>query len=100
MNVNKTPIVHPYDPDTYGDAAFDPVDDAPDLSTPYWIEQFSKVKVQRGRPLAAAPKISTTIRLDPADLTACGLEIAGFLLPKRLQPAADGLAEASGSPAG
>ncbi|WP_374374177.1 BrnA antitoxin family protein [Tabrizicola sp.] len=66
MNVNKTPIVHPYDPDTYGDAAFDPVDDAPDLSTPYWIEQFSKVKVQRGRPLAAAPKISTTIRLDPA----------------------------------
>ena len=66
MNVNKTPIVHPYDPDTYGDAAFDPVDDAPDLSTPYWIEQFSKVKVQRGRPLAAATKISTTIRLDPA----------------------------------
>lgn len=66
MNVNKTPIVHPYDPDTYGDAAFDPVDDAPDLSTPYWIEQFSKVKVQRGRPLAAAPKVSTTIRLDPA----------------------------------
>ncbi len=65
MNVNKTPIVHPYDPDTYGDAAFDPVDDAPDLSTPYWIEQFSKVKVQRGRPLAAAPKVSTTIRLDP-----------------------------------
>ena len=66
MNVNKTPIVHPYDPDTYGDAAFDPVDDAPDLSTPYWIEQFSKVKVQRGRPLASAPKVSTTIRLDPA----------------------------------
>jgi uncharacterized protein (DUF4415 family) len=66
MNVNKTPIVHPYDPDTYGDGAFDPVDDAPALSTPYWIEKFSQVKVQRGRPLAAAPKVSTTIRLDPA----------------------------------
>jgi len=65
MNVNKTPIVHPYDPDTYGDAAFDPVDDAPDLSTPYWRERFAKAKLQRGRPVAAAPKISTTIRLDP-----------------------------------
>ncbi|MBL9074908.1 BrnA antitoxin family protein [Tabrizicola sp.] len=65
MPESKQPLVHPYDPDTYGDAAFDPVDDVPDLSTPYWIEQFSKVKVQRGRPLAAAPKISTTIRLDP-----------------------------------
>ena len=65
MNVNKTPIVHPYDPDTYGDGAFDPVDDAPDLSTPYWIERFAQAKVQRGRPKAPAPKVSTTIRLDP-----------------------------------
>jgi uncharacterized protein (DUF4415 family) len=58
-------MVHPYDPDTYGDGAFDPVDDAPDLSTPYWIERFSKVKVQRGRPKLPVPKVSTTIRLDP-----------------------------------
>jgi uncharacterized protein (DUF4415 family) len=66
MNVKKTPIVHPYDPDTYGDGAFDPVDDAPDLSTPYWVEQFSKAKVQRGRPKELETKVSTTIRLDPA----------------------------------
>lgn len=65
MPASKQPMVHPYDPDTFGDGAFDPEDDVPDLSTPYWIEQFSKVKVQRGRPPAAAPKVSTTIRLDP-----------------------------------
>ena len=35
MNVNKTPIVHPYDPDTYGDGAFDPIDDAPDRLIPH-----------------------------------------------------------------
>jgi uncharacterized protein (DUF4415 family) len=66
MKENKPPMVHPYDPDTFGDAAFDPDDDVPDLSTPYWIEQFSKVKVQRGRPKEFETKISTTIRLDPA----------------------------------
>lgn len=65
MNVNKTPIVHPYDPDTYGDGAFDPIDDAPDLSTPYWIERFAQAKVQRGRPKAPVTKVSTTLRLDP-----------------------------------
>lgn len=37
-------------------------------------------------------------RLDIADLTACGLEIAGFLLPKRLQQAPDGMAPPSISP--
>lgn len=65
MNVNKKPMVHPYDPDTYGDGAFDPIDDAPDLSTPYWIEKFSKATVQRGRPKAPVTKVSTTLRLDP-----------------------------------
>jgi uncharacterized protein (DUF4415 family) len=58
-------LVHPYDPDTFGDGAFDPDDDAPDLSTPYWVEQFAKATVQRGRPKSAAPKVSTTLRLDP-----------------------------------
>jgi uncharacterized protein (DUF4415 family) len=65
MPENKLPIVHPFDPDTFGDAAFDPDDDIPDLSTPYWVEQFAKAAVQRGRPKAAAPKVSTTLRLDP-----------------------------------
>jgi uncharacterized protein (DUF4415 family) len=65
MQENKPPLVHPYDPDTFGDAAFDPDDDVPDLSTPYWIEKFSKATVQRGRPKAPETKVSTTIRLDP-----------------------------------
>jgi len=65
MKESKPPISHPYDPDTYGDGAFDPVDDAPDLSAPYWVERLSKVKVQRGRPKAAVTKTSVTLRLDP-----------------------------------
>jgi uncharacterized protein (DUF4415 family) len=65
MPGKKQPLVHPYDPDTFGDGAFDPDDDAPDLSTPYWVEQFAKATVQRGRPKSAAPKVSTTLRLDP-----------------------------------
>lgn len=40
-------------------------DDAPDLSTPEWREKFAKAKLRRGRPQAASPKISTTIRLSP-----------------------------------
>ena len=39
-------------------------DDAPDLSTPYWVKKFAKAKVTRGRPKAAATKVSTTIRID------------------------------------
>ena len=39
-------------------------DDAPDLSTPEWIERFKSVPVRRGRPLIDTPKTSTTIRLD------------------------------------
>ncbi len=45
-------------------------DDAPDLSTPYWMEKFAQAKVQRGRPKAAVTKVSTTIRLDPEVLAA------------------------------
>ena len=37
-------------------------------------------------------------RLDIADLTACGLEIAGFLLPRRMQQAPAGPAQPSTSP--
>ena len=65
------------------------------------------LNIDAGAVITLLPRITTptlttdeAARLDPADLTACGLEIASFLLPKRLQPAPDGLAEASGSPAG
>ena len=62
---NKTLTDHPFDPDTLGDGAFDPIDDAPDMSAPYWVEKFAAAKAQRGRPHAASPKVSTTLRLDP-----------------------------------
>ena len=39
-------------------------DDAPDLSKSPWKEKMAAAPVRRGRPPAAAPKISTTIRLD------------------------------------
>lgn len=38
-------------------------DTAPDLSADGWPEKFAKVPVRRGRPRAARPKVSTTIRL-------------------------------------
>lgn len=53
-------------PATVFDPESEPDEDIPDMSTSYWVERFAKAKVQRGRPLAASPKISTTIRLDPA----------------------------------
>jgi uncharacterized protein (DUF4415 family) len=63
MTENK-PLTHIYDPDTQGDAAFDPDDDIPDMSTPYWVAKFEEARAQRGRPKAVAPKVSTTLRLD------------------------------------
>jgi uncharacterized protein (DUF4415 family) len=39
-------------------------DDAPDLSAPEWIARMQAQPVKRGRPIAEAPKTSTTIRLD------------------------------------
>ncbi|MCW2273410.1 hypothetical protein GJ654_05795 [Rhodoblastus acidophilus] len=39
-------------------------DDAPDLSAPDYRAKFAAVPVRRGRPRAATPKISTTLRLD------------------------------------
>lgn len=47
----------------------EPDDDIPDMSTPYWVERFSKVEVTRGRPKVLQPKVQTTIRLD-ADVIA------------------------------
>ena len=38
-------------------------DDAPDLSRGGWPGKFAKAPVRRGRPRAARPKVSTTIRL-------------------------------------
>ena len=38
-------------------------DDAPDLSRRGWPDKFAKAPVRRGRPRAARPKVSTTIRL-------------------------------------
>ncbi len=48
----------------------EPDEDLPDFTTPYWEERIRKAKVQRGRPKSAAPKVSTTIRLDPDVLEA------------------------------
>lgn len=40
-------------------------DDVPDLTGPEWSEVIAQAKVQRGRPKASSPKVSTTIRLSP-----------------------------------
>ena len=60
MTANKKPMA----------SAWDDPDDAPDLSTPGWQAKFAKAPVKRGRPKAAAAKISTTIRLDQEVLAA------------------------------
>lgn len=44
-------------------------EEAPDLSTATWRVKLSRVPVKRGRPKAAATKVSTTIRFD-ADVLA------------------------------
>ena len=51
-------------PATTFDPQSEPDDDIPDMSTPYWIAKFEAAKTQRGRPKSAAPKVSTTLRLD------------------------------------
>ena len=40
-------------------------DDAPDLTSPEWATALDRAEVRRGRPRSPAPKISTTLRLDP-----------------------------------
>ena len=52
------------------DPASEPDDDLPDMATPYWAAKFAAARVQRGRPKSSAPKISTTLRLDPEVLAA------------------------------
>ena len=60
MTANKKPMA----------SAWSDPDDAPDLSSPGWQAKFAKTPVKRGRPKAAAAKISTTIRLDQEVLAA------------------------------
>jgi uncharacterized protein (DUF4415 family) len=50
----------------------------PDLSAPQWQEKFAAVKVTRGRPKSATPKVSTTIRLDADVLAAFKATGAGW----------------------
>jgi uncharacterized protein (DUF4415 family) len=70
MNANK-PFMAPILDDIFAD-------DAPDLSTPYWAAKIAAAPIQRGRPRAAAPKVSTTIRLDADVLAAFKSQGAGW----------------------
>lgn len=63
------------------------------------------LNIQADAVITLLPRITTPSltpdeaqRLDPADLTACGLEIASFLLPKRMQQAPAGQEQPSPSP--
>lgn len=53
-------------------------DDISDMTTPYWAAKIVAAPIQRGRPRAASPKISTTIRLDADVLAAFKAEGAGW----------------------
>ena len=83
---------HPTTPGFAESAAslLDPADDAPDLSTPEWIARFATVKVQRGRPLSAQTKVSTTLRLDPDVIAAFKADGPGWQsrMNDALRPAA------------
>ena len=70
MNASK-PITAPVLDDIFAD-------DAPDLTTPYWAAKMAAATLQRGRPRAATPKISTTIRLDADVLAAFKSSGAGW----------------------
>lgn len=65
-------------PFTAPDLADDFDDDIPDLTTPYWAAKIAAAPILRGRPRAAAPKVSTTIRLDADVLAAFKAEGAGW----------------------
>lgn len=60
------------------DTALDLNRDMPDLTAPLWQEKFAAVKITRGRPKSAAPKVSTTIRLDADVLAAFKASGAGW----------------------
>jgi uncharacterized protein (DUF4415 family) len=70
MNASK-PITAPVLDDIFAD-------DAPDLTTPYWAAKMAAAPILRGRPRAAAPKVSTTIRLDADVLAAFKAEGSGW----------------------
>ena len=53
-------------------------DDAPDLSSLEWAKKLLATPVKRGRPLAARPKVSTTLRLDADVMSAFRAEGAGW----------------------
>ncbi len=53
-------------------------DDIPDLTTPYWAAKMAAATIQRGRPRAATPKVSTTIRLDADVLAAFKAQGSGW----------------------
>lgn len=40
-------------------------DDVPDLTSPEWSGALDEAPVRRGRPKSPAPKVATTLRLDP-----------------------------------
>ncbi len=40
-------------------------EDAPDLTRQDWATKLDAAPVRRGRPKSPAPKVSTTLRLDP-----------------------------------
>jgi len=70
MNASK-PITAPVLDDIFAD-------DAPDLTTPYWAAKMAAATIQRGRPRAATPKVSTTIRLDADVLAAFKAQGSGW----------------------
>ena len=53
-------------------------DDAPDLSSPEWVEKLAATPVKRGRPRASKPKVSTTLRLDADVMAAFRAEGEGW----------------------
>jgi uncharacterized protein (DUF4415 family) len=53
-------------------------DDIPDMTTPYWAAKIAAAPMMPGRPKSAAPKVSTTIRLDADVLAAFKAEGSGW----------------------
>ena len=53
-------------------------DDIPSMTTSNWAAKIAAAPILRGRPRAAAPKVSTTIRLDADVLAAFKAQGAGW----------------------
>ena len=56
--------------DTGRDLESEPDEDLPDFSTDEWAKVIDAAPVRRGRPKSPAPKVSTTLRIDPDVLEA------------------------------